>query len=79
MILTLQEENSAAATLQHKMYIRDFKPTCHLVSSEVRVCLCQVSAVALAKKMFFKNKIRHIGSIFLFFSAKIFDLVHLLE
>ena len=32
MILTLQEENLDVATLEHQESMRDFKPTCHLVS-----------------------------------------------
>ena len=58
MILTLREENSAVATLKHQSGIRDFKLTCHLVGARGWGVFGQVSAVVLAEKMFFKNKVR---------------------
>ena len=66
----LPEENMAVATLQHQICMRAFKSTCHLVGPEIRVCSCQVSAVALARKMFFKHKIRRIHLNFLFLAQR---------
>ena len=64
-------------TLQHQISICNFKATLSFARSQGLGCIfARLCAVALAKKMIFRNKIRPIGSNFFSFRTKIFDFVH---
>ena len=76
MILTSCEENSAVATLQHQICIRDFKATCHLVVPGGWNVFLPGFCYGFGKKDVFQVQLGLLVRIF-FFLAKLFDLVYL--